>query len=174
MTLQRSKDVPATPRESLRQRRAREGFTLVELLITLAIAAILLTLGVPSFQDLIANNRLATASNDLLLGLSAAKSEAIRRNASMRFCLNATDLTWKVVTMADAEVRIGSLPSSVAATPANLDTDSVTGHACVRFRADGLSYGTGGALLNNGAITLTLSGKTRTVNVKTGAIYVAS
>jgi prepilin-type N-terminal cleavage/methylation domain-containing protein len=46
--------------------RFQLGLTLLELLVTLSIAAILVTLGAPGFQDLIRNNRAATQSNDLL------------------------------------------------------------------------------------------------------------
>lgn len=56
------------------------GFTLIELMITLAVAAILLTIGVPSFQYIIQGNRVSTQTNDLITGLSTARSEAIRRN----------------------------------------------------------------------------------------------
>lgn len=150
------------------------GMTLIELIVTVSIAAILLTLGVPSFQTLITNNRLSVASNDLLFALNVAKSEAIRRNASVRFCLKSTDLSWKVVNMAGTDIRKGVLSSNIVVTPANLDTTSVADHACVRFRSDGLSYGIGSALITNGSFTLTLGGKTRAVDVKTGAINVVA
>ena len=151
-----------------------QGVTLVELLITLSIAALLVTIGIPSFRDIIANNRLATASNDLLFGLNLAKSEAIRRNQSMRFCLDPASLTWKVSTMASSDVRIGTLPGALSASPSNLDTVSVTDNVCVRFRPNGLSYGSGNTLMTDGKITLTLNGKNRDISVKTGALNVVN
>ena len=151
-----------------------QGVTLVELLITLSIAALLVTVGIPSFRDIIANNRLATASNDLLFGLNLAKSEAIRRNQSMRFCLDPAALTWRVSTMASADVRVGTLPGNLSAAPRNLDTRSVTDNVCVRFRPNGLSYGSGNTLMTDGKITLTLSGKNREISVRTGSLHVAS
>jgi type IV fimbrial biogenesis protein FimT len=159
---------------SSRYGNTARGFSLMELLITLAIAAILVTIGIPSFQNLIISNRLVTASNDLLLGLSAAKSEAIRTNSSIRFCLKPADLTWKVTTMASADVRVGTLAQGLTAVSANLDTASVADHVCVRFRPNGLPYATGNTLITDGSITLTLAGKNRVVNVKTGALNVVS
>jgi type IV fimbrial biogenesis protein FimT len=151
-----------------------QGVTLVELLITLSIAALLVTVGIPSFRDIIANNRLATASNDLLFGLNLAKSEAIRRNQSMRFCLDPAALTWRVSTMASTDVRVGTLPGNLSAAPRNLDSASVADNVCVRFRPNGLSYGSGNALMTDGEITLTLSGKNREISVRTGSLHVAS
>lgn len=57
----------------------QRGFTVVELMIGLLVAAILLAVGVPSFQTMIRNNRLATATNLFVTDLTLARSEAIKR-----------------------------------------------------------------------------------------------
>lgn len=54
------------------------GFTLIELMVTIAVLAILLALALPSFQQTLRSNRAATATNDMLASLSLARSEAIR------------------------------------------------------------------------------------------------
>lgn len=69
--------------------RAGGGFTLIELMVTLAIAAIVLTVGIPSFRDLIRNNRLTTAANELVGALNLARSEAIKRGARVTVCKSA-------------------------------------------------------------------------------------
>lgn len=62
------------------------GFTLVELMITLVVMAILLTVGIPSFQAIFQNNRLATQANEMIGAINLARSEAIKRgvNVSVR------------------------------------------------------------------------------------------
>jgi type IV fimbrial biogenesis protein FimT len=62
------------------------GFSLVELMITLAIAAIVLAAGVPAFGDLIQDNRLATQINELVTDLNLARSEAIKQAADVTVC----------------------------------------------------------------------------------------
>lgn len=62
------------------------GFTLVELLITIAIAAILLSAGVPAFTDFIRNNRLQSAAAGIVADFAAARTEAARTYLTVSVC----------------------------------------------------------------------------------------
>jgi type IV fimbrial biogenesis protein FimT len=62
------------------------GFTLIELLVTVAIVMTVLTLGVPTFENMVRDNRLTTLANDLLGMLNLARSEAIKRGAVVSVC----------------------------------------------------------------------------------------
>lgn len=62
------------------------GFTLLELMITLAIAAILLTLVAPSFAQIIASTRITTAINELVPTIHLLRSEAIKRGVRTVLC----------------------------------------------------------------------------------------
>ncbi len=57
----------------------QRGFTLMELMVVLAIAGLILGLAVPNMRDFMRNNRLAGGANELLAALSVARSEAIKR-----------------------------------------------------------------------------------------------
>jgi len=67
-------------------RRAGGGFTLVELLITLVMGAILLTIAAPAFNDTVMNNRGVASINALAGLLGSARSEAIAQRATVTVC----------------------------------------------------------------------------------------
>lgn len=57
----------------------RRGFSLVELMVTLAVVAILLAVGVPGFAEMIRNNKLRTTTNNFFSSINLTRAEAIRR-----------------------------------------------------------------------------------------------
>ena len=65
------------------------GFTLIELMITMVIAAIVLTQAVPSFMATVQNNRLITYTNDLVTDINLARSEAVKRGSRVVLCRSA-------------------------------------------------------------------------------------
>jgi type IV fimbrial biogenesis protein FimT len=67
-------------------RREVAGFTLVELMITVAVLAIVLAIAVPSFRDMINRNQLVSAANEVSATLNLARMEAIRRNRRVEIC----------------------------------------------------------------------------------------
>lgn len=75
------------------RRRAAAGLSLVELMITLAVGVILLTIATPSFVNMAQNNRAATQTNELLSALHIARSEAATRGVPVSVCASANALT---------------------------------------------------------------------------------
>ena len=60
-----------------------KGFTLIELMITVAIMSTLLAVGLPSFQSIIAGSRLTAAANSMVSALQLARFEAIKQHKSV-------------------------------------------------------------------------------------------
>lgn len=69
------------------------GFTLVELMVVVAIMAIVASIAVPSFNTMIKNNRLTAAVNDLSGALNYARSEAVRRGRTVQVDALSGDLS---------------------------------------------------------------------------------
>ena len=62
------------------------GFTLIELIVTLAVAAIVLSVGVPSFRGVIMDNRLVSQSNQIVTSVKMARSAAVRYQRPATVC----------------------------------------------------------------------------------------
>ena len=62
------------------------GFTLIELMVTIAVLAILMTIAIPSFQNMVLNNRIVAQANQLITALNYARSEAVKRAAPATVC----------------------------------------------------------------------------------------
>jgi type IV fimbrial biogenesis protein FimT len=73
----------------------QHGFNILELMMTVLISGIILGVGVPSFRDFVATNRMAAAANDVLSGVASARVEAVKRrpnggaNPAVTMCLSA-------------------------------------------------------------------------------------
>jgi type IV fimbrial biogenesis protein FimT len=65
------------------------GFTLIELMITIALIAVLSTIAAPSMRDLVKNARMTALANDFITDLSIARSEAVKRGVRMAICTSS-------------------------------------------------------------------------------------
>ncbi|HUN92264.1 MAG TPA: GspH/FimT family pseudopilin [Burkholderiaceae bacterium] len=134
-------------------RRVR-GLTLVELLVTMVIAAILLAYGVPSLQSFVASNQLATSANELVASLNLARSEAVRTSAPVGVCVEGGN-SWIVAPLTGGSltatcdktqtIRAGA-PSGPQLTVDALIVP-VAGSGAIAFDALGRLVTSGGATL---------------------------
>ena len=71
----------------------RQGFTLIELMLVLAVVAIVITTAAPAMKKLIHANRIHSESSRLMSAINLARSEAIRRNSPVSLCPSSVVLT---------------------------------------------------------------------------------
>lgn len=131
-------------------RQLQYGLTVVELLVTLAVALILLLIATPMFTSVTNNNRLTAASNLLSVHMQLARSEAIKRGNSVTICptgdghncanSNQWGLGWMVfVDNATAgTVESGSGDEVIAVSPSvDQNVDISVSHTYIRYLPDG-------------------------------------
>ena len=133
---------------------APRGFSLVELMVVMAIAGILAAAATPAFTSIINNNRLASAANELTATLQNARMEATRRGKRVVVCPSddgatcTTGVRWKgwisfEDTNGDAALSSGEsiLRSNVLSPPLEMISSSnVSADSRIVFRHDGFAY----------------------------------
>jgi type IV fimbrial biogenesis protein FimT len=104
--------------------KQQRGFTFLELMITLTVAAILSTLAFPSFVTMTKNNRLTTQANDFILALNLTRSEAVKRGTSTTITASGSWTNgWTVAHATAGTLRIGdALQDSMILTNDNANT----------------------------------------------------
>jgi type IV fimbrial biogenesis protein FimT len=142
------------------KRRSR-GFTLMELLVTLAIAGTILTLGIPAFRDFMRNGRLTGAANELLITVVRARGEAVRRQTVVSVCPSTTpdqagatcsgSATQGYIAFIDTNsncirdgVELGDPDNLVSYQLTHSEVTSTKNGTCVSFAANGFRRIVGG------------------------------
>lgn len=101
------------------EERTMRGFSLVEMMIVVAILGILASMAIPGFGTWMRNLQVRNAAESVLTGIQKARTEALMRNASVSFAIGA-DTGWTVVLVAD-----GTTIESRVATEGSLDVSRV-------------------------------------------------
>lgn len=97
------------------------GFTLIELLVTMVVAAIILSIAVPSFQTQIRDNRSIALGEDFASAINFARSEAVKRSARVSLCASRSstdcDGAWTdgFIVFVDDVTRDTEVPPAVGA-----------------------------------------------------------
>ena len=75
------------------ENRTQAGFTLYELLITVLIVGVILTVAIPNMQDFTRNSRMTSTANDLHAAFHLARSESSRAKTNITVCASANSMT---------------------------------------------------------------------------------
>jgi type IV fimbrial biogenesis protein FimT len=141
---------------------AQRGFTMIELMLTVSVLAVLLGLAVPSFLETVRTNRMISQNNEFIGSLNFARSEALKRSDSVSACASAdqatctgaTDWTTGWIVFADRDAD-GDRDLDPDGDPATDDGDSLlqakgaappeytlnaTANSFVRFGSSGTSF----------------------------------
>lgn len=179
-----SRTADAGSRPGAAPRSRQPGFTLIELMVTLAVAGILAVVAVPAMTALINGNRLAGTSGDLTASLQLARSEAIRRNARVNVCRSTDGIncaagtawdSWIIVdpsktvasndrvirnAEASASVQVSGPTGGIEFLPSGMTATQQTLTACVPTTSPNQ---------NQRVITVMISGTVATTRAGTGA-----
>jgi type IV fimbrial biogenesis protein FimT len=157
------------------------GFTLVELVVTLAVAGVLIGIAVPSYSRMIAANRLSTATNSFVASLNSARMEAVRRNRPTQFCSNSATknsndtLGAACGTAGGAAFALNSDGSTTKLQSAPMMPNSVTvaaGITALRYSGQGLGRNPVGNAIYTGLLADISSSQISTNNHR--CIYVTT
>lgn len=128
--------------------RRHNGFTLVELMVTIAVLAIIATIAVPSFTSTLVATRIRSAASALQGQLMFARSEAIKRNADVTLTWSSGSAGWSSTTSVGTTTLASSSGTGALATVSSTSvtfqpTGRTTASASVTFEIDQSGGGSG-------------------------------
>ncbi len=161
------------------------GFTLIELVVTVAIVGIVSALGVPSFQSMLNQSRVTSLANELTTSLNLARSEAIKRGVQVTVCKSAnptatsptcsTSASWQngwlvfvdlstsgslgTFDGSDIRLKVGQPSTSSAVISADTTFANYVG-----YLPSGMSKGSS---LSNGSLDVCVSGIKKSIIINT-------
>jgi type IV fimbrial biogenesis protein FimT len=155
---------PSAPRPAI------AGFTLIELLVTIVVLSILLGLAVPAFRSFMQNDQQWVQTNNLLLSLNAARSEAIKNDTTVfpgipgrpgsQICTSNTGVACTGTPWSQGWIVLGADPASplnppkilqvVGALPTGTTLTEANNNLSITFLSNGTVNTAPGALVSPG------------------------
>ena len=157
----------------------KNGFTLIELMVTLAVAVILMAIGVPGMQSLMEGSRVRAATNSMLSDLLYARAQAVNLGLQVTLCpLNVSStcvddwnlgMSMFVDANSNQKLDAGELKIKIASPFASSDTVKFNNGSWLSFTPDGITNKNGTfsyctSTHSPMAVTLSQSGRARVNN----------
>lgn len=159
------------------QPKLQSGFTMIELMVTLTVAAVLAVLAVPTFSDLLQKSKLRGATDDIVNLLNTSRANAVKLERDVNVSVQGT-ATWCAGAISASDpANVGDAVPAVAACDCTATTVAclVGGQNALVSSADyngvtisgvanAITYGTGGVTFDKkfGAMDLSLAPSTTT------------
>lgn len=156
----------------LPQRPSAAGFTLVELMITLAVISILAVIAAPAMFAMINNSRLVGQTEELVATLQTARAEAVRRNARVTVCATtdgtncASSTSWTRWIARGRDVTTGSDDVIV--------DNSSNGSVVISGPSAGIVFRPSGLIDNQQQVGVSLSGEQRCLLIRVSGVVSVS
>ena len=162
--------------------RTQTGFTLMEVIIVIALIATVSAITIPNIVGMMPDYRLKSAAHDLFSNFQKAKLEAVKRNINTAISFTTTGYTvfvdpaldFKYNGGEDVVVNIRWLDyKDISVNLANFSFDTGSGQSCIAFRSDGIPTDVGGGVAGGTAQLDNTKGKsTRVVISQAGNIRI--
>lgn len=147
------------------------GFTLVEMVIVVALLAILASFAIPSYQNMVQDSMVRNAASSIQTGIQLARGEAVKRNASVQFDLRGTDSAW-TVCLSPAVAGACPNPDDATTIQSKDAGEGSSSNVDVATSAAGPLVFNAFGVLTSGAVTVTVEnsdGTARELQVQVGA-----
>ena len=132
--------------------RKNSGYTITELMVTIAVIAILASLAIPSFIAWLPNYRLRSGAEEIQSTLQLARITAIKENSTVTVDFNTANETYRAEVDGQA-IRGGRMPAGI-----DIDSTDFVGDS-VEFNSRGIATAAGTAVVRNNL------GRSRTIRV---------
>ncbi len=142
--------------------KQNKGYTLLEVMMALAIAGILLAVGVPGLTSFVKNNRMLAETNGLMTVLKTARSEAMTQRTNVTVCRTANSVNcggtgdnYMAFTDTGTAGEVDGTDAVLLTNPISSETLTITYTKCGSSPIDRITFSSRGtAINNNGFLTV--------------------
>lgn len=150
-----------------------QGFTLIELMVTVAVIGVLAVVAVPAMTNLVNANRLNGAAGELQAAVQLARSEAVRRNVSVTLCPSSDGTNCASTTTWTRWIVRGRDPATVSTIDIMRD-ETPAGGVQLTGPAAGIVYRPSGLIDSKAQVEVDMAGHDRYICVQVNGLATVS